>query len=366
MKNKFIRLASKLTTAAMVVSMFASIHPAGAALATNRYVLMDRHQLSVSGGQTVGFTIQEAITGDDTTTPTLRITWASGFGDAGDLTAADVVFNDDGSPMTEGADCSGANNIVPRFVGATDYIEIDFCTGGDVVSGSLMTLVIDNAPGIANPSSAGSYQVDLTCVDVCAVTGFMDIGIADSDQVTVSAAVSSTMSFDVETNDAAPCTIGDPNGANAIALGTLTSASVTTSTEHICINLDSNADNGVVVQVKDATGGGLVSTSPVYTIDSGTATLVAGTEGYGLCIVDAVETSGTFTEVAPYAAGNCTAHEVGELTATFADMINSGGNPVDGAGYTSIDAQLKAAVAVGTPASASYTDTLTFRATSTY
>jgi hypothetical protein len=105
---------------------------------------------------------------------------------------------------------------------------------------------------------------------------------------------------------------------------------------------------------------------------SNTATLTAGTAGYGLCAGSAGADSGfdvttpagvSPTRSAPF-NGSCTssAHGVGALTTgpqnvwTVADATQN----------AFVRLYVKAAISPSTPAHADYTDTLTFVATGTY
>lgn len=369
MKNKLFKLAAKATAVSMVVSMFATALPAGAALATNRSVTVTRHQAAASAGvnDTITFTAQETMTGDDTTPPTLQITLGGQTGVTSlDETMITVSIGGSAQSIVPVAStCAASANQILPVVGTDTQIQLQFCTGSTAVSAGTQIIIVlgDSSNSLTNPGvSTGTFS--LSCTQACSVTGDMLVPFITSDQVTVTANIAQTMVFDVGVNANCNAAAG---GGGTVALGSLTTASVHTGASHICLALDTNADGGAVVQVKDAASG-LVSTTPSYTIQASgaTQTLAGGTEGYGLCIDSVLAGSGSFTKAGNFATSDCTTHLIGQVTSTFADLANTGGNPVDGTGYQAIDLLVKAAVASTTPASTAYADTLTFRATATF
>src|SRR5687767_4498003 len=112
--------------------------------------------------------------------------------------------------------------------------------------------------------------------------------------------------------------------------------------------------------------------SPTDTIPSSTATLTAGTTGYGLCAGDGGSDSGRDattptgavpTRVAPWNGACSTAsHAVGGLT-TSPQTVWSISTPSQNAFFRLF---VKAAIAPSVPAHTDYADTLTFVATGTY
>ena len=155
------------------------------------------------------------------------------------------------------------------------------------------------------------------------------------------------------------CTQSTTGGTLTIALGTLTTASVFTGSTHVCINVETNATNGVVVTVTGAAAG-LTSTSvPGDDIDSADATLAGGTEGYGVCSTN----TDNFTVSSPF-NGSCddsSGHAVGGPT-TSAQTVYSATGPVNAFG----DMLAKATISSLTVAHDDYTDSLTYIATATY
>ena len=196
-------------------------------------------------------------------------------------------------------------------------------------------------------------------------TGIISVEIMDNDQVTVSATVDQTLSFDLDTG----ITAGETGPTYTVPLGTLSSGAVThsngSSINQIFADGGTNASGGMNVSVKNANGAqGLKSTgTPADYIPSVTATMAAGTANYGLCV-----DSATITGFARSTGYNTTCtiasatNAVVGLSSTVADILTSTA-PV-ASGHAQI--QVNAAINTATPAHADYTDTLTFVATASF
>lgn len=145
----------------------------------------------------------------------------------------------------------------------------------------------------------------------------------------------------------------------SVSLGTLTTGAVTTATNRICVRVSANAPGGELVQIRNT---GLVSVSvPSDAIPSNTATLVAGTAGYGVCSSNA---QNGFSATAPY-NGSCdtaTNHAVGGLTTSNQTIWFAPGFVTNAYG----ELLTKASISPVTPAHSDYTDTLTLTVTATY
>lgn len=173
------------------------------------------------------------------------------------------------------------------------------------------------------------------------------------------------ISFSVKEGTASPGTTGA-----GVALGTLTTGAVTTSNgttiNSIFITAEGNAGGGTVVTVRDANAG-LKRTSTTDTIPSATATLVAGTAGYGICVFSNTQHADSptaFGKVAPF-NGSCdktSNHAVGGLTTLPQNILSSTGALKGG----TAEILVKAARSGSTAAGSDYADTLTFIATGTY
>lgn len=145
----------------------------------------------------------------------------------------------------------------------------------------------------------------------------------------------------------------------AVSIGDLQAGSVTTSSEKIWIDIDTNGNSGAEVFVKDQYNG-LSSNKTSYTITSATADLTAVSLGYGLQGVSATQSSGgPLTFASPY---NGSSNNVGIIDTTFRTILTSS-NPITG-GRASI--QTKAKITDTVPAADDYTDTLTFIVSAIY
>jgi len=173
------------------------------------------------------------------------------------------------------------------------------------------------------------------------------------------------ITFTVKQGLTSPGTSGAGVTLGAQSTGFVTGSNGTT-VNSIFITAESNATGGVVVTAKDAFGG-LKRTATADLIPSATATLVAGTAGFGLCVFSATEDAGSptaFNEVSPY-NGTCTkssGHAVGAVSTTPQSILASTGELKSGAA----EILVKSAISTGTVAGSDYTDTITLIATGTY
>lgn len=172
------------------------------------------------------------------------------------------------------------------------------------------------------------------------------------------ATINPTLTFDIDIGgDSDP---GNTNPPYQIAVGTLTAGVVTTATDRVWIDLDTNANSGGYVYIYDQYGG-LRSTNANYTIASGSNDLSGVSEGFGLQAASVAQTSGgPLAKVSPY---NGASNNVGIVNTTIREIFSSTASPIVG-GRGSI--ALKSKVGTITPASADYTDTLTFIASATF
>jgi hypothetical protein len=145
----------------------------------------------------------------------------------------------------------------------------------------------------------------------------------------------------------------------SVPLGVLSTGSVTTAANRICVRVSANAPGGEVVQIRSA---GLASSSvPGDAIPSNTATLVAGTAGYGVCSSNA---QNGFSGTTPF-NGSCdttTNHAVGGLTTSNQTIWFAPGFVTNAYG----ELLTKASISSVTPAHSDYRDTLTLTVTATY
>ncbi len=373
MKNKLIRLAAKAATVGMVVSMFAPSLPVSAAALTTMSDVMSRQQIATLSDHTIKFTAVSGVAAAGTVTVTFPAGFTLtgvGFGDldlavgtsacsvSGGGTFTDKTLAATASGATWGAAVSGQ---VITFTSDTDTIAANLC-----VSIEIGTVADSGVNSITNHSTAGTYDLALT--SGASDTGHILIPVVDSDNVTVTANVAQTMVFDVRVHGSGSCAAIENGSSWDVPLLTLSATAVTPSSNHICLKLETNASAGAVIQVRDDNTG-LLSATPSHTIASASATLAAGTEGYGLCI-DAVNTTsgGPIIKAGAYSANTCGAgpYSVIGLTTTWSDLANSSSVPVIGAGHTSVDMRVAASIDSTTPASTLYTDKIYYRATATF
>jgi len=362
MKNKLVRLASQLTTAAMVVSMFASVTPASAAITVVKDT-MSRLNASVTSSHSISFVSDVAVTGNSARNMTLALGGIADFTGEGGVIPGDVTMTIAAAPITEVAVCTpvagevAITQTAPPGTGLT----FTFCTGTNVAISDVIT--IDIADGkITNPA-AGTYQLLIGGTGL--IAGTAQLAIMDFDYVTVTATIQSTMVFDIDI--AAACG-AETGGAYAVSLSNLTTGSVTTAANHICLDLKTNGTGGAIVEVMNDTANGLDGQNTADFIvtpwaNAAATLLTAGVEGYGLCAVGSVVT-GAITPVQPY-NGACATDVVGGVASTFKTLANTGGAPVDGTNNGAIDLKVRASIAPTTMAD-SYRSILTFRATGTF
>jgi len=302
--------------------------------------------------------------------------------------AAELAANYD-IELGDSATCSTANYtdevVSTAGASATDWdldvtgniITLEPETDQALTAGFCMRLVWGTAAttggtGSASTITNGAVDDD----DTIAIsggfgdTGTITVDIIDDDQVTVTASVNQSFTFDLDTSVAD----GETNTPYSVALGSITTSDTrvsgnTDSINMIIAEMDSNAPGGVVVTVRNANGAnGLVSTSvPASNINSADGTMADGTENYGLCVMTVTQTSGTLSKASPYNSGTCATNsetnDVQALTTTGENILNTGGSSIVG-GHAEI--AVNAAIATTTASLPDYTDTLTFIATATY
>lgn len=138
-----------------------------------------------------------------------------------------------------------------------------------------------------------------------------------------------------------------------VAIGDLQAGTITTASDKIWLDFETNAYHGGEVFVRDQYAG-LQSAKTTFTINSATADLASASIGYGLQGSSATQTSGgPFTLVSPY---NGSGDNVGVVDTTFRTVLTSSA-PLIG-GRASL--QTKAKITDTTPAAEDYVDTLTF------
>jgi len=223
-------------------------------------------------------------------------------------------------------------------------IPFDALGGGGLRSTSTNFGVEDTVSEFSSPTGE-----DLTSTNYAACVGYQCLNEA----------AFLSVNYSVQSS---PCT--DTSASSPpynVPLGTLSSSAVTTAPDRICVRVTANAEGGVVVEGK-STNGALKSVStPADLIASATATLTAGSSGYGFCSSNA---QNGFTAQAPY-NGTCntgSGHQVGGI-ATVDQTIWSAPGPVTDA-YGEL--LTKASISTTVPAHNDYQDILILTVTGTY
>lgn len=302
-----------------------------------------------------------------------------------DFTLAAESANNFDIELGDSATCSTAtytDEVVALSPSATDWgvdvtgqvITLSPETDQVLTAGFCMRLVwgtaaTTGATGSSSTITNGAVDDDdtIAIAGAFADTGTITVDIIDDDQVSVTASVNQSLTFDLD----ATVADGETNTPYSVALGTITTTDTRVSGSTDSINMivaeaDTNATGGLVVTVRNANGSnGLVSTSvPADNINSADGTMADGTENYGLCVITA-GLSG-FTIATPYAANTCATNsetnDVEGLTTTGESILSTTA-PVSAA---HAEISVNAAIAGTTGAHSDYTDTLTFIATATF
>jgi hypothetical protein len=215
----------------------------------------------------------------------------------------------------------------------------------DLTPGTLYGYYITG--GVTNPSSGGTVEITLNTrtsapavIDTKAVA--VDIVANDTDQITVTAAVTPTFNFALS--------------GNSIALGDLSTSAVTSG--NVTIDIDTNAGNGWIAWAKSATGYLASATTGDHIDSSGTVNdaptdYSSGIEFYNLDVTVSNGTgSGTPSIDAEYDGDSDTG---GTLSTSYEEIAISTG-PGDSDGITF---NIRAAASVVNESADDYTDTLT-------
>ena len=169
------------------------------------------------------------------------------------------------------------------------------------------------------------------------------------------ATVAPSITFDIDVSASDTETAPPYN----ISLGNMLPATVTTTTDKVWVDIDTNANSGAMVYVRSANTG-LSSSYTGYTIASATADLSGASTGYGAQGSSVAQSSGgPLSITAPY---NGAGQNVG-LIDTALRQVFSASAPIT-AGRGSF--VLKAKSAAQTPAGGDYQDVLTIVAAGSY
>lgn len=255
------------------------------------------------------------------------------------------------------ATASLATTVLTLTGGATP------CTGTLVVGGV--------TPFTSTNPAAGTYTV--TLAGSAGITGTFAVVIVSEDQVSITASVDPSITFNVGAN--LGCSGAFSGNGGTVALGAITTGAVATSNgttvNNICTRVTTNAGSGAAVTVRSLNAALTSTSTPAHTIASATATLAGGTNGYGLCAGstsdsgrDSTTPAGSVPAASSPFSSTCTntGHQVGQLT-TGTQTVWTIAGPSQNAYF---NLYVKAAISGTQPAHTDYADTLTFIATATF
>jgi len=352
----FKKIVSSVLVLGIVVINFGFLSPrvVMASSITSATDTVSRLKASTPSNHVIKFTTPSGIAASKT----VILTFNNGTLTTG-VTFSDVTVTAPGAITVNAGAPAGANW---GFVNTSSTV-LTFTTGsGTVAPGAIVTITFAGTNKITNGTTG---TTTLTITGSMADSGTISMSIVDDDQVSITATVNQTLTFDLDTG----ITAGETGTPYQVPLGVLTSGSVTHSDgsgiKQIFADGGTNASGGMNVTVSNLNGAnGLASTStPADKIPSATGTMAAGTPNYGLC-VDSASASG-FSRSSTYNT-TCTlassTNAVVGLTTTPTDILTSSA-PV-AVGHAQI--LVNAAISSATPAHTDYTDTLTFIASASF
>jgi hypothetical protein len=388
------RLVGSVTILSMLLLLVAP-ELANAANITSAKDTATRLAISTTADHVFTFTLPTGVDFDVAgNTDALQFVFPSTFTLANTWQTTDFTFSDSNGSHTVNNVAQGAATI-----DCTDAVAQTVCVAIDTTNkiftvkpattytasstGSAITFTVFGTAGtgtgtLTNPASVAATNITVQMCDeqtgctttfVATYSDSLAYGIADSDQVLITANVNSTITFDLDTaadfhNDASVAPY-------AVPLGTLSTATVTHSNDSsirmIVINGSTNGGGGIQVTVANANGAsGLVSAgTPGDTIPSATGTMAAGTPNYGLC-VDSATITGFTRQAGTYAVDTCAlssgTNQIRGLTTSPANIVGASA-PVSGA---KAEVVVNAAIGGATKAHPDYADTLTFIGTGTF
>jgi len=168
---------------------------------------------------------------------------------------------------------------------------------------------------------------------------------------------SSELTFDVDI--AGTGGSGSENSSPyTINIGRIATGSVSTASNLIWMDIDSNAISGSIIEVKDAHTG---LYTVAYTIASANANLDSASEGYGLTEYTVTEEyGGPFAVTTNFGQGG---NIVGGLSTSDVNLYTTSSNPIN---HGRASVYVKARASTSTPSSTGYVDTITLTASGTF
>ncbi|MBI5421096.1 MAG: DUF2341 domain-containing protein, partial [Parcubacteria group bacterium] len=237
-------------TGTSTLDIYVSSIPTGNVAIMNLSDTISDSRINVSADHNIQFTASSTFS----SAQTITVTFASGFSIPGSFSYTDVDLLIGGSNVTLGASASGATWGVSINTGSR-IITITSGTGtisnGTAVQILLGTNASSGGTGvyqITNPSSAGSYRINI-------VSGY-DSGetmVAITNGVTMSGSVSSTLQLVISGVNSGIVLDGSittdvVTTGTAIPWGVLTSSTALVAAQHLAVQ--TNANNGFIVKVR--------------------------------------------------------------------------------------------------------------------
>jgi hypothetical protein len=226
----------------------------------------------------------------------------------------------------------------------TNYIQSDGTIGSNLGSEDFLTYT-----GWGGASGSVIYGLESSTtyyIKVKARHGIFTEG--QFGPVVNASTVSPSITFDIDVSS----TDSETAVPYSVDFGDLSIGSVTTATDKIWVDIETNAYSGGAVFIKSQNGS-LSSATVSYNISSSTQDLSAAQTGYGAQGVTATQTSGgPLSITSPY---NSSSENVGILDDTLRQVFSSSASIVGGRGSL----YLKTKISSEVPSADDYTDTLT-------
>jgi len=347
------------STALTIASAFGGITPALAADIDTFSVSLSTIEESVAANQTLTFTINDSWDA----TETLTVDYPDGFdlSTLGNTEPEDFDITDDAAEkgIVANGSCV-ANSIEITTVDAVtdDQLTFTLCSGSTAIAtGSVIVIEIGTN---ATFGSAGNDQITNQSAAQNNTDAVVTIGgnFGGSGTAAVEIVADNTTTVNATVGPSITCGFS----GMTTTFTSLTTGSISTSGTNTVITISTNAANGFSLTVRDvgdtADPGLYKSSAPTSLIGSAddsfnnTATLVAGTDGFG---IQGSTSGGSGASVTIAARYNQTGNDVGGLELTDTTLASATG-AVSNRAVTIVH---KAAVGGLTPAG-SYSDILTY------
>ena len=239
-----------------------------------------------------------------------------------------------------------------------DWVTIRYIQADDTIGDSMVWQTYTNWGGASGEIVTGLAPGTAYKIKVKAERGdFTESAFGPEAQAQT---VEAQITFDLDTGP----THGDSDAPYNIDLGGLNFSSITTAGDRIYLDLETNAEEGAVIQIKDANNGlKSAASDPDYTIQSASEELQVSqntNDGYGLQNGSWSASSGSWTESGTF---DLSGNNVGEVSTAWNELANTTSDPIFGG---SGEIYILAVAAKATPAEDDYSDTVTFRATATF